>query len=60
MVVGITMHLGEYSPVDKVVVVGCEHGAHGRDTPISAITGQMKSSFYRRWEAAVTGGDDGR
>jgi len=45
MVVGITMHLGEYSPGDKVVVVGCKYGAHGRDTLITAIAGQMKSSF---------------
>jgi len=43
MVVCITMHLGECPPADKVV--GCKHGAHGRDTSISAIIGQMKWSF---------------
>jgi hypothetical protein len=44
----ITMHLREYTPADKVVVVRCEHGAHGRDASISAIAGQMESSFCRR------------
>ena len=57
MVVRITMHLGEHSPADKVVGMGCEHGAHGRDTSIFAITGQIEASFCRRWEAVMTGGD---
>jgi len=49
VVVRITVHLGEYSSADKIVVVGCEHGAHGQDTSISAIAGQLKSAFYPRF-----------